>query len=112
MLRDAHTGCSDHPAPGHGVLSWAGRSLEAQSLNTAQSLWVCTVEPFPRVRAVAQLQALLSRVSVYSEVVPEKQELGVADHRTVQAGRDFSRFSRSIPLLKQGQIQQVGQDFV
>lgn len=47
-------------------------------LITAQSLWICTVEPFQMVRAAAQLQSLLGLISVYSEVVPEKQELGVA----------------------------------
>lgn len=30
----------------------------------------------------------------------------------VQAGRDLLRFSRPTPLPKQGQIQQVAQDFV
>lgn len=48
-----------------------------------------------------------SLISVYSEVVPEKQELGVADHRMVQAGRHLLRFSRPTPLLKQ-----VSQGFV
>lgn len=81
-------------------------------LTTAQSLWIYTEEPFQMGRAVAQLQALLSLISVFSEVVPEKQELGVADHRMVWAGRDFLRFSRPTPLLKQGQIQQVAQGFV